>query len=176
MASTTPKFALPYPSLSDPNNPPADIQALATAVEGAMGIRSSAARAYASAGTSIATTGTTQIALATESYDYGNNFAANAYTAPKAGMLDVRGRVSVAATAAGQRLFGSIYVNGAEVSRGADVIAQGVNSLGSVVSDVLAVNAGDVVTLRATLVGGVAQNCESGSFLTYLVCRLVSYA
>lgn len=174
--ATTPKYALPYPSLSDPNNPPADIQALATAVEAAMGLRSTGARAYASAGTSIATSGTTTIALASESYDYGNNFASNTYTVPKAGMLDVRGRVSIAASAAGQRLFCSIYVSGAEASRGADVIAQGVNSLGSVVSDVIAVNAGDLITLRATLVGGSAQSCESGTFLTYLACRLVSYA
>lgn len=134
---------------------------------------SGAARAYASAATSIGTSITT-IALATESYDTDGNFASNTYTCPRAGFLDVRGRVSTGvAMTDGQRLFCSIYKNGAEVVRGSDVTQGGAQAGGSVASDVISVAASDAITLRAQVVGGTAKNCETGETVTFLTCRMV---
>lgn len=131
-----------------------------------------AARAYASAATAVGGS-VTVIALATESYDYGGNFAGNTYTCPRAGLLDVRARTSVGFMDASQRIVVAVYVNGVEASRGPDSTSVGTNPLGGVVSDLLAVAAGDTVTLRAQLVGGTGDNCETGAAVTYLACRML---
>lgn len=131
-----------------------------------------AARGYASALTAVQTT-ITQITLGGEAYDYGNNFASNAYTAPRAGLMDAKWRVSVSAGTDGQRFVSFLYKNGAQVSRGADVSIGAANPHSSQGSDTLAVVAGDVFTLQAQMVTGTAKNSDPGTELTFLACRML---
>lgn len=134
---------------------------------------SGAARAWASGATSISTAADTKIALATESYDDDGNIATSTYTCPRDGFLDVRARVSIDTSADGQRLLAKIYKNGAEASRGTDTVNGGTDNIGSICSDVLRVAAGDTIELYARLVGGAAQNCETGESITFMACRMV---
>lgn len=133
-----------------------------------------AARAFASGSTTLSTNGAgVTIALASEAFDYGNNFASNTYTAPRAGLLAVSGRVSVGTPAAGDRILVSIYVNGAEAIRGYDGSAANTNPIGGPVSGVISVASGDLVTLRAGGVSAAGRATEVGTTVCYLDCRML---
>lgn len=71
-------------------------------------------RAYASGATTLTDATAVKIALATESYDYNNNFADSTYTAPVAGVYhfdSMLSHASVSATPVGA--YSMIYKNGA---------------------------------------------------------------
>lgn len=50
--------------------------------------------------------------LATESFDYGNNFAANTFTVPRSGEYQFSSVISVSAVASGYNVQAAVYVNG----------------------------------------------------------------
>jgi hypothetical protein len=133
-----------------------------------------AARAYATATTSI-TAGVTgvQVTLGGESYDYGNHFASNQYVVPRAGMLDARWGVSVTALSDGQRFFSSLYIDGAEVSRGTDGHIGAAASTGqSNGSDLIPVTFGQSVILWCVVLT-TTRSTVADDVTTFLTCRMV---
>lgn len=125
------------------------------------------ARAFA--GVPVTTiSGWKKITLSNESYDYGNNMVNGTFTCPETRMYDVRGRTSLTIMNDGDRLITAIYVNGAERTRGIDIIcAVDTTSIGSAVSDRLVLSAGDDVELwMYCSVAG--RSTDTGSALTFL--------
>lgn len=134
-----------------------------------------AARGYATVPTAISAAARTKVTLGAESYDYGNNFSTvnSQYTCPRAGILEVQARMSCTATTDGQRIIIEVFKNGASASRGFDShVGAGPSNHGGGVADAFPVAAGDLIDLRAQLVGGVAHNSEVGEDLGYLSCRM----
>lgn len=112
------------------------------------GTNPTAARAYATAGTAMALLAFTNIALAGESYDYGNNFSASAYTCPETGLYDVRGALAMSAQDTVTRMTCGISVNGSVVAQGGDLHIRGMNvndAMGVTIADQIACAAGDIV-------------------------------
>jgi hypothetical protein len=139
-----------------------------------------AARAFDNAGQTIHGNATSQtVALGTESYDYNNNFTANAYTAPLDGLYDIKGGVSaIIADATAQRAYLSVFVGSTERIRGDDVIVRGgtVNDvIGLGVASDLALSAADVVTLKlfGATDGSGDFTLAAGAALTFLSIRRV---
>ena len=132
-----------------------------------------AGRLYATAGTTLAATAWTQITLAGESYDTANWAANSQFVTPKAGLVDVRGRVSVIG-APNERYIVCIYVNGAEATRGVDgAVDVGNNTWGGGVSDILDLPSGAVITLRMYNAVAGARNTEAAAQTAWLTCRML---
>lgn len=71
-------------------------------------------RAYAAAATTLTDNTDIKILVATESYDYNNNFASSTYTAPVAGVYHFSANFQIdGAVASGVNGNASIWVNGA---------------------------------------------------------------
>lgn len=129
------------------------------------------ARAWASTATNLLGNQWTQVNLASESYDYGVNFAGNAYTVPVPGQYSISGRVAVDGNNSPQGITAGIFVNGVERSRGAEILDRGSNAgdeYGSSVSDNLALTTGQTVTLRGFNVGGNSIAVLLGEAACYL--------
>lgn len=137
------------------------------------GTNPTAARAYATGVTSCIGGASTAIAFGATSYDYSNCFSGSAYIAPETRDYRIVGRGSCGGQTGAERLYASIYVDGAEVVRGGDVTcgSGGATSLGAVVSDRIALNAAASVRLR--LFSSVTRNSESGVALSYLSVEAV---
>lgn len=136
-----------------------------------------AARAFASGSTNLLGNATTQVVLAGETYDYGNNFASNAYTAPVTGLYECYGRVEAEGNNSPQGLTANLAVNGSGVSQGVELLDRGSNALdhyASVVADRIVVTAGQAITLTATNVGGNQIAVITGTTATYLSVNRVS--
>lgn len=129
-------------------------------------------RAYAGASTTLTDATTVQIALNTESYDYNNNFASNAYTAPVAGVYNFSGSFSISgAVGTGVDAIAMIYVNGSEAMRGQRNTA--ISDGGYLVSGDLLLAAGDVVTFRGYQNSAGGEVTATGSHLTWFTGHIV---
>lgn len=130
------------------------------------GTNPTAARAFSAATiTTNAGAPSKKITFGTESYDYGNNFASSTYTVPETRLYDIRSRTEVGNAVANDRCFISIFVGGAEVSRGNDVVAAGTSPVGLIVTDRLALTAAD--TVEIWLFCSAARTNTVGSILSY---------
>lgn len=129
-------------------------------------------RAYDSGGTTLTDNTVVQINLATEVYDYNNNFASSAYTAPVAGVYHFNGAVSISgAVATGVTAIIYIYVNGAEHTRGGRLVPT--DNQGMVIGADMLLAAGDVVTLRFLQDSAGGEATTTGSNLTWFSGHLV---
>lgn len=132
-------------------------------------------RAYASGATTIADAAPTKVLLATENYDYNNNFATSTYTAPVAGVYHFDGRLEFAtAIASGVAAFPAVYVNGAEAFRGS-TLGTGTFTTGSfttISSDIL-LAAGDTVDFYMYQDSAGTEDAITGSSKTFFSGHLV---
>lgn len=85
------------------------------------------------------------VAFDAESYDVGNNFASNAFTAPVAGLYFFNWRIRTGAVG---RLDTRLTVNGVEYKRGNDAETTGTTSLSSLGAVQVPLAAGDTVRLE----------------------------
>lgn len=129
-------------------------------------------RAWDSATTSLTDGAVVTINLGTEVYDYNNNFAANTYTAPFAGVWHFDGCVAInGVVATGVSAFAIIYVNGAEVARGARAVPG--NDFASCASTDLLLASGDAVTLRFFQDSAGVEFSLAGAHTTYFSGHLL---
>jgi microcystin-dependent protein len=124
-----------------------------------------AARAYRNAALNLAAAAWTKVALDTASYDVsGNllNLANGRMVAPTNGVYQINAEIG---TGAGTDTLVSIWLNGAEVSRG-----DRNSNTGGIpefhVSDALSLKTGDYIELYAY--AGAAMGAQVGSILTYM--------
>lgn len=107
-------------------------------------------RAYASGATTISDGAYTKVLLATESYDYNNNFANSTYTVPVTGVYHFDGRVEYAtAISTGVACVNAIYINGAAAITGTQLGTGFTTSAFMTVSGDIPCTAGDTIELYA---------------------------
>jgi hypothetical protein len=129
-------------------------------------------RAYDSGGTTLTDNTVVQINLATEVYDYNNNFATSAYTAPFGGVWHFDGAVSLSgAVATGVTAIIYLYVDGAENTRGTRLVV--VDNIGLNISGDILLTAGQVVTLRFLQDSAGNEATTTGSNLTWFSGHLI---
>ena len=119
-----------------------------------------------SGGTTTLPTGvTTNIALSSESFDYGNNFASNQYTVPYTGLYVFIASIYFIGTPAGSSTFtGYIRINSGYYYIGVVYMPPGVNQAISVNGALMAaVSAGDTVGISATHNGTNDFTASAGS-------------
>lgn len=103
-------------------------------------------RAYDSGGTTLTDGSSVQINLATEVYDYNNNFASSAYTAPFGGVWHFDACVTITgAVVTGVDFIAQIFVDGVAHSNGPRFVP--INAAGVQVSADILLSAGQKVTL-----------------------------
>jgi hypothetical protein len=122
-------------------------------------------RAIASASQSFTNGTWAKVTLGTEAWDTNNNFNTSTYrfTPTVAGYYQVNGGYSFQGTAsAGYTLIASIYKNGSEVIRGAEMYSLTGTFNQSVVSGVLYMNGStDYIELYVIVVGGSASTGDT---------------
>jgi hypothetical protein len=115
-------------------------------------------RAIASASQTLTSNTWTKVTLGTEAWDTNNNFNTSTYrfTPTVAGYYQINGGYSFGPTAsAGYTLIASIYRNGSEVIRGAEMYSLTGTFNQSVVSGVLYMNGStDYIELYVIVIGG----------------------
>lgn len=135
------------------------------------------ARAYlASTLGTTATTTWTKVALNTESYDVGANFASNKFTAPVNGYYLVSGTVRYAACTDDQSYYTGIYKNGAlythaVTSKGS--AAEAAASTGPCCTDIIYLDATDYVELYYYHTGATTVDVVGSEAGTYLSVHLL---
>lgn len=110
------------------------------------------ARATASGWQALGGPGFATITLDVEQYDYGNNFAANAYTVPQTGMYDIRAQATLALNNNPQRAILCVLKNGGDWLRGTGATIRGGSGLDPwdyVLSELVPCTVGDVLRLAA---------------------------
>lgn len=115
----------------------------------------------------------TQVTLDTEDYDTNSNFAANAYTAPISGWYQISAQASFVNTVADKQYTIRVKVDAANalVNQASPSLADRCNP---VISDVIKLNKGEVVTLYATSEsGGDTVDIDDGSTLTHLAIQFI---
>lgn len=132
------------------------------------GTNPTAVRAYRNAAFNTTVGGTPIVVFDTENYDYGNNFATGTgrYTSPIAGLLDVKSRIAVANAAVGVRYVFSVFLNGAEHTRGTDVSVPTAGAsirTTSQIATTIPVAIGDLVDVRINQIGGSAMGIDTGT-------------
>lgn len=128
--------------------------------------------AYDSAGTTLTDGNTVQISLGTEVYDYNGNFAANAYTAPVAGVYHFNGQMLVTGSiATGVTTWVELRKNGSVILFGTRFLP--VNNATPVVSGDLLLAAGDVITLYGHQDSAGNETTATGVENTFLSGHLV---
>lgn len=129
-------------------------------------------RAYNSVATTLTDAAVVQVSFGTEEYDYNNNFASNAYTAPFAGVYHFDFSWVMTGSATNVRGMALVYKNGAEAARGAPVVPSTAAGGASISLDLL-LAAGDVITFRAFQDSAGDETTQTGSNLTYCSGHLV---
>lgn len=103
-------------------------------------------RAYDSGGTTLTDNTAVKINLATENYDYNNNFATSTYTAPVAGVYHFDGCVLSSALSTPVNSYTAIYKNGALAFYGQQTVPSVNGTLNNVSGDIL-LAAGDTIDM-----------------------------
>lgn len=134
------------------------------------GTNPTAARAYASGATTPGVNIWTKILLATESYDYGNNFGSSKYIVPEDGLYDIKGHLVVPAASVIADDFLSVSIMH---SGGLVMVAQGTEysvsitmPMSAAVADTAFLEAGDEIELWGLCSRALAT--KTGSEFTYL--------
>lgn len=129
-------------------------------------------RAIDSGGTTLTDATHVQIALATEVYDYNNNFASSTYTAPVAGVYHFDGGVTITGNVAtGVSFWCSVWVDGAEYIRGPRITPGNNNGVG--VSADVPLTVGQAVTLRGYQDSAGNEATETGTGATFFNGHLI---
>lgn len=129
-------------------------------------------RAIDSGGTTLTDATHVQIALATEVYDYNNNFASSTYTAPVAGVYHFDGGVTITGNVAtGVSFWCSVWVDGVEYIRGPRITPGNNNGVG--VSADVPLTVGQAVTLRAYQDSAGNEATETGTGATFFNGHLI---
>lgn len=129
--------------------------------------------AYKSGAQNLVSGTVTKVLFATENYDTNNNFASSTYTVPVNGFYRISATLKVS-TQAANSYFAMIYVNGAEVRRGPEIIPGYANNFGVTVQDTLQLTAGQTVEIYAysgTGTGAIATGANIGYFSGEIVSR-----
>lgn len=127
--------------------------------------------AWDSGGTTLTDNTAIQINFATELYDYNNNFASSAYTAPYAGVYHFNATVEVSTLATGVTLILWLYVGGA-AAKILQRWAPGANNSIGGATDIL-LTASQVVTLRVTQDSAGNETTGAAADRTYFSGHLV---
>jgi len=136
------------------------------------------ASAYLSStlGTTVAGT-YTKVALDTESYDVGSNFASNKFTAPVSGYYSVQAQIRYAACAIDKPYYVAIYVNGSSVASGLNQTGGGTGGnaiVGVPIAKTINLSATDYVELFYYNGGGnTATDIVGGASNTFLAVTLL---
>lgn len=129
-------------------------------------------RAYASASTTLTDNTAVKVALATESYDYNNNFASSTYTVPVAGVYHFDANLQIgSAVSTGVNCQAMIYVNGANSLGGAVFVPTNFGAAN--VSGDLLLAANDTVEFYFKQDSAGAEDVNTGSSATYFSGHLV---
>jgi hypothetical protein len=128
-------------------------------------LKTSSFRAASSATTSLPNNTTTNIALASESFDPGNNFASSQYTVPHTGIYLIQGTIRAVGTpTANSTLTGYIRVNTGYYYIGAALMPPSINQVwlfsGSLI---LSLTAGQTVGLSIHHNSGATLTAEAGA-------------
>lgn len=129
-------------------------------------------RAYNSSTTTLTDNSTVQVLFQTEIYDYNNNFASSAYTAPFDGVYNFSGSVAIdSAVSTPVDMIITIFVDGAGHTQGGRMTAGSDFAL-NIAADIF-LRAGQVVTLRffQNSAGNEATNAQI--FYTWFAGHLV---
>lgn len=131
-------------------------------------------RAYNSVSTTLTDATFVKILLATESYDYNNNFASSTYTAPVAGVYHFNGSVTYAtAVATPVQALSMIYVNGVAAINGGNYLGiTGGSPIYQVTGDIL-LAASDTVELYHYQDSAGNEATQTGSASTFLAGHIV---
>lgn len=129
-------------------------------------------RAYNSVATTLTDATIVQISFGTEEYDYNNNFASNAYTAPFAGVYHFDFCFTSSPSATNVREMALIYKNGVEVIRGSSVVHSVTDGAIAISGDLL-LAAGDVITFYGFQDSAGGETTLTGSNKTYCSGHLV---
>jgi len=133
------------------------------------------ARVYLSENQTLTTGTATKITLNTETYDLGNNFAANKFIVPVggAGTYLITGAIQYSLQTDGKYCLTEIWVNGAQIS-----IAIGqtgsTTSVTPVIVDILRLNVGDYVELYGFHNKGSNGSVVGGSAATFMAVQFLS--
>lgn len=130
-------------------------------------------KAYASASTSAGASAWTKVALATEAYDYGSDFASSTFTAPVAGVYNFNAAISIIPGASGETYIASLYKNGAEWTRGDRVASASTTEITVNVNDDILLAANDTVELYVNNGSGGSKTVQPGQSKTRLAGHLV---
>lgn len=131
-------------------------------------------RAYASGATTLTDATFVVIALATENYDYSNNFASNTYTAPVAGVYHFNGSVTHTTASSGPtEATTAIFVNGTRAGTGSDFPASTSVALTWNIAVDLLLAQGDTVDMRHYQDSGGNEATNTGTALTWFAGHLV---
>jgi len=130
-------------------------------------------RAYASGSTTLTDNAAVKILFATESYDYGSDFASSTFTAPVAGVYHFDAIVYYATAVTTPVIANTwIYVNGAAVVTGPDFSTTGNAPIYGVSGDIL-LAANDTVEIYHLQNSAGAEATATGSDKTWFSGHLV---
>lgn len=96
------------------------------------------------------------------------------YTVPVAGRYLVTAAVGMTLTAAGSDLFCSIFINGAEKSRGVRFATHASDDVAAMVTDVLDLVATNTIDIRVFHTRGADQNISADASLNYFAVHALS--
>lgn len=132
-------------------------------------------KAYASGSTTLTDNSFVQIALATEVYDYNNNFASNVYTAPVTGVYHFDGNVRHASGSANSvTATTALYKNtSTQILQGFTGVADGTSSNSFSVSGDLLLTAGDTIEMQHYQNSNGNEASATGIEKTYFSGHLV---
>lgn len=131
-------------------------------------------RAYASGNTTLTDNTPVKISLATESYDYNNNFASSTYTAPVNGVYHFDGCVTHASvSSAPVGAYTAIYKNGGAVLYGGRYAGSSSILLGISVSGDVLLAANDTVEMYHQQDSGGNELAIADETATYFSGHLV---
>lgn len=130
-------------------------------------------RVGATSATSLGAGGWTIINLATEAYDYGDNFSSSIFTAPFDGIYAFTGALTLTAGAAGEDYITGIFVNGGESTYSSRVRSGAAGANTFPFATELELSAGDEVTFRGYNGSGGGKSVVTNAISTWFAGHLI---